>query len=174
MYAMVESVNDSEGAKVKVAIYADERLYSSKLFDSRAAAWSALRYSGWIRTNGTMWSPALPSAPTYSATLYYGDPVSSDSMAELGIPDLRLHVVESPHGYAFRFAFDESRQKDPVTELLSGGLVKIECIGTWTALDAAKEAGLAFFKSVQQLVGSEVLVVMLDMVRKKWQCQTTK
>ncbi len=170
IWAKVEQFDKSENREV--IIFVDERVANRKVYESFALAAGVLQHMGFAEFAG-QWLPIVFNS-TYAATIptsRASGPMSRLSITENGT-NLYLEVASAPFGYGFRFSLGDWNFPDPVVAILTTDLITVQLIGTWPSVDEARDAGLAFFKKVQELVGADLLMHLIDLVKEQWECQT--
>lgn len=169
--------------KCHVNVYVDRKIFHTTQFESEGLAKAYLVQSGYVRApapHGDVWFPGWAIGP-FTATRV--TQAVACATLELEEDYFRLHTVEVPCGFGFRFGIGEPSNNplthekgvyigmgaaDPLITILTTGLFTVEAIGTWPTLGGAQKAGLAFFKRVQELVGSmELLYKLLEMERDR-------
>lgn len=169
-------VHDAVGDPVKVDVVVDGKLLHRKGFDSMSSAESALQHAGFARSINDTWKPVL-SFPSYTASRRTSTGVCDRTIVQridrTGAR-LELLVVEDAEGFAFMFHLSGTAMKmryncvpDPVMSILVGGLININAVGSWTTVEEAKAAGLAFLDRLLEVIPEPILVVLLDIERER-------
>ena len=169
----------------RVDVFIDRKVFHKTPFASQGEAEAYLIHSGYVRMSDPQdgWVPDWREVQFRAASLSRTVAASSMSLMD-GDIHFRLHVVEVPRGFGFRFGFAHTESDpltgctsadyidvsdpDPLINILTTGLFTVEAIGTWATVAAAQGAGLAFFERTQELVGStELLYKLLELERDR-------
>lgn len=162
----------------------DQTVVGKTNFKSAAEAEASLLFYGYVRIPYDVKTPLLPISGQYAT----GSAVSLWAPADLGAeftatiaigppqngkiifcdPGVRIHVIFVPRGFGFRFARNKGNAVDsldsfvdPVFNILTTGLIKVQAIGTWSTFEAAEFAAEEFFERVLHMVGGHVLLRQL-------------
>jgi len=169
IYALL---GDTDNGKASVDVYVDTKLFKSTTFETHGAARASLTHAGFANiASDNKWVPLIYSR-TYQATVV----IQVEPIRQLQLTEgLWLDVVRVPDGYGFRFTMHEGKKSvDPILEIFTLDLFAVQAIGTWNAIEAALNAGLSFFKKVQDLVGNDVLNTLLEIAKEREKCQTSR
>lgn len=163
------------GAPVKVTVLVDGKLFKRTPFDSRASAEAALQHAGFAQVIGDVWKPML-SCAAYTASRRTSTAVHDRTIIhrlDRTKERLELLVVEDVEGFAFRFSLTGAPiggmryncVPDPVMNILVGGLINVNAVGSWPTVEEAKAAGIAFLDRLMEVIPEDMLAVLLRIER---------
>jgi hypothetical protein len=155
-----------DGTKASVNVYVDDECYCTKSFPSVLAAEAALSHAGWRQEHEHYWVVGWLSEK-YKAVSSLSRELRRSHAVFDKVPELRMVVRDTLYGYGFSFCFDGIIANDPIVHLLTTGMVKVDCIGEWSTIRTAADAGVAFFERVRHLFGDDMLAMMLYVVKGK-------
>ena len=145
-----------------IFFFANGNECTRKAFQSFREAEAALIHAGWARTKDELWMFSINVEQQFCATLC----LSVVAEQELDY-NITLNVVTTPSGFGFSFDF-AGYDIDPVIYILTSGLFSVQAIGTWSTVEAARDAGLELFRRVKELVGESMWDMLWKIMEERW------